>query len=109
MLTTYSAVRQLIPNGTVLETLNDLFEIYTRTGGIPYAGPEIYADMMVTFQESQEFAVNYIVHPTNTSNAVFSVGSSVELSGIFGMSPSSEFAKQAGITNIRLSSTNPCP
>jgi hypothetical protein len=98
---------QLPPNATVLETMNDLFENCTRTGGMPYAGPVIQdvlhtssTDMMVTFQESQEFAVNYVVDPTNTSNSVFSAGSSVESSGIFGMSPSSEFAKQAGITNM---------
>jgi hypothetical protein len=33
---------------------------------------------------------------------VLSAGSSVKLSGIFGMAPSSEFTKQAGITNMTI-------
>lgn len=113
-----------------------VFPFGVSGGSMPYGGPVIrdvlhaksstYAStgsgdgIIITFQETQDLPVNYVMNVTDDDGntelqfasagsfdadgkpASLSIGSTYSASGLFGMSPSSKFAAAAGLVNFTL-------
>jgi hypothetical protein len=113
-----------------------VFPFGVSGGSMPYGGPVIQDvlhtkssthastgsgdGIIITFQETQELPVNYVMNVTDADGntelqfasagsfdadgkpASLSIGSTYSASGLFGMSPSSKFAAAAGLANFTL-------